>query len=143
MKTKNKKTKISPALAALNITPEVISKISDEIKDRKTGIVMDPEFSHLNDDISKNNIVSKAASEFSKQSSGVEETLKRTRDAMILSKVSEVNLITAIENLTAALRSFDSKIFNIVNTNDTNKTLTVTRQYTPGCLCDANPEDFR
>ena len=54
---------------------------------------------------------------------------KKTRlaeNVAILSEVSKVDLITANKDLTAVLKSFDSKIFNIIHTNDSNKTQTIT-----------------
>ena len=54
---------------------------------------------------------------------------KKTRlaeNAEILNKASEVDLLTAIENLTVALKSFDTKLFNIIHTNDSNKTQKIT-----------------
>lgn len=49
---------------------------------------------------------SKAALEFSRQGLGVQETLKRTRDALILSRISGVEYKTAVDGLTSTLNAF-------------------------------------
>lgn len=51
-------------------------------------------------------ITSKAALEFSRQGLGVQETLKRTRDALILSRISGVEYKTAVDGLTSTLNAF-------------------------------------
>lgn len=49
---------------------------------------------------------SKAALEFSRQGLGVQESLKRTRDALILSRISGVEYKTAVDGLTSTLNAF-------------------------------------
>ena len=53
--------------------------------------------------------VAKAATEFSRQGLGVEETLKRTNDALILSRLSGLDAAKSVEALTAAINSFASE----------------------------------
>lgn len=50
--------------------------------------------------------VAQAATEFSRQGLGVEETLKRTRDALILTRLSGLDTVSSVEALTAAVNSF-------------------------------------
>lgn len=50
--------------------------------------------------------VSKAALEFSRQGLTVAETLKRTKDALILTRISGLDAKDAVETLTAAVNSF-------------------------------------
>jgi len=53
--------------------------------------------------------VAKAATEFSRQGLGVAETLKRTSDALILSRLSGLDAAKSVEALTAAVNSFASQ----------------------------------
>jgi TP901 family phage tail tape measure protein len=53
--------------------------------------------------------VAEAATEFSRQGLGVEETLKRTSDALILSRLSGLDTVKSVEALTAAVNSFASQ----------------------------------
>jgi TP901 family phage tail tape measure protein len=53
--------------------------------------------------------VANAATEFSRQGLGVEETLKRTSDALILSRLSGLDTVKSVEALTAAVNSFASQ----------------------------------
>ena len=50
--------------------------------------------------------VSKAATELARQGLGVEETLRRTSDALILSRLSGLDAAKSVETLTAAINSF-------------------------------------
>ena len=50
--------------------------------------------------------VTSAATEFARQGLGVEETLKRTRDALILTRLSGLDTVSSVEALTAAVNSF-------------------------------------
>lgn len=50
--------------------------------------------------------VAGAATEFSRQGLGLEETLKRTRDALILTRLSGLDVVSSTEALTAAVNSF-------------------------------------
>jgi len=50
--------------------------------------------------------VAQAATEFSRQGLGLEETLKRTRDALILTRLSGLDTVSAVEALTATINSF-------------------------------------
>ena len=52
------------------------------------------------------NAVAEAATEFSRQGLGVEETLKRTSDALILARLSGLDTVKSVEALTAAVNSF-------------------------------------
>jgi TP901 family phage tail tape measure protein len=53
--------------------------------------------------------VAEAATELSRQGLGVEETLKRTNDALILSRLSGLGAAKSVEALTAAVNSFASQ----------------------------------
>ena len=53
--------------------------------------------------------VAKAATEFSRQGLGVAETLKRTSEALILSRLSGLDAAKSVEALTAAVNSFASQ----------------------------------
>ena len=50
--------------------------------------------------------VAKAATEFARQGLGIEETLKRTSDALILSRLSGLDAARSVETLTAAVNTF-------------------------------------
>ena len=50
--------------------------------------------------------VAEAATELARQGLSVEETLKRTNDALILTRLSGMDAVSAVESLTAALNSF-------------------------------------
>lgn len=50
--------------------------------------------------------VSKAALEFSRQGKGIEETLQRTQDALILTRLTGLDAAKAVEGLTAAANGF-------------------------------------
>jgi TP901 family phage tail tape measure protein len=52
--------------------------------------------------------VAKAATEFSRQGLGIEDTLKRTSDALILTRLSGLDTVASVEALTAAINSFNS-----------------------------------
>jgi TP901 family phage tail tape measure protein len=52
--------------------------------------------------------VAQAATEFSRQGLGLEETLKRTRDALILTRLSGLDTIASVEALTATINSFSN-----------------------------------
>ncbi len=53
------------------------------------------------------NEVAKAATEFARQGLGVTETLKRTRDALILTRLTGLDAASAVTDLTAAMNSFN------------------------------------
>lgn len=53
--------------------------------------------------------VAKAATEFSRQGLGVTETLKRTNEALILSRLSGLDAAKSVEALTAAVNSYASQ----------------------------------
>jgi TP901 family phage tail tape measure protein len=55
------------------------------------------------------NAVAQAATEFSRQGLGLEETLKRTNNALILSRLSGLDTVKSVEALTAAVNSFASQ----------------------------------
>jgi TP901 family phage tail tape measure protein len=67
--------------------------------------------------------VAKAATEFSRQGLGVEETLKRTSEALILSRLSGLDTVKSVEALTAAVNSFASQ--SVTATQIVNKFATV------------------
>ena len=56
--------------------------------------------------------VSKAALEFSRQGLGLEQTLKRTRDALILTRLSGLDVNNSVEALTAAVNSFSNSLLS-------------------------------
>ena len=58
------------------------------------------------------NNVSEAALEFARQGLAVEETLKRTRDAMILVRLSGLDVKSSVESITATLNSFNQTVIN-------------------------------
>jgi TP901 family phage tail tape measure protein len=65
-------------------------------------------------DIAKNTgqsfqVVAQAATELSRQGLGVEETLKRTSEALILSRLSGLDATKSVEALTAAVNSYASQ----------------------------------
>jgi TP901 family phage tail tape measure protein len=65
-------------------------------------------------DIAKNtgqtfDVVAQAATELSRQGLGLEETLKRTRDALILTRLSGLDTVSAVEALTATINSFNKE----------------------------------
>jgi TP901 family phage tail tape measure protein len=63
--------------------------------------------------------VAKAATEFSRQGLGIEDTLKRTSDALILTRLSGLSTVDSVEALTAAVNSFTSSA--ITSTEVVNK----------------------
>lgn len=67
--------------------------------------------------------VSEAATELARQGLGAEETLKRTRDAMILARLSGLQAKDAVESLTATINSFSKTVLN--STQIINKFATV------------------
>ncbi len=67
--------------------------------------------------------VAKAATEFSRQGLGVVETLKRTNEALILSRLSGLDAAKSVEALTAAVNSFASQA--VTATEIVNKFATV------------------
>lgn len=56
--------------------------------------------------------VSKAATEFARQGLGVQETLKRTSDALVLSRLSGLDAAKSVDALTAAINSFSKAGLN-------------------------------
>jgi len=63
--------------------------------------------------------VSEAALEFARQGLAVEETLKRTRDAMVLVRLSGLDVKSSVESITATLNSFNQTV--ITSTQLVNK----------------------
>ena len=78
----------------LNASSSDLAKFSDSLFDiaRNTGKAFGD--------------VASAATEFSRQGLGIEETLKRTSDALILSRLSGLDAAKSVEALTAAVNSF-------------------------------------
>jgi len=56
--------------------------------------------------------VSKAATEFARQGLGVQETLRRTNDALVLSRLSGLDAAKSVDALTAAVNSFSKAGLN-------------------------------
>lgn len=56
--------------------------------------------------------VTKAATEFARQGLGVQETLKRTNDALVLSRLSGLDAAKSVDALTAAVNSFSKAGLN-------------------------------
>ena len=56
--------------------------------------------------------VAKSATEFSRQGLSLEDTLKRTSDALILTRLSGLDTVSSVEALTAAINSFSSSALN-------------------------------
>lgn len=54
----------------------------------------------------------KAAVEFSRQGLGVQETLKRSRDALILTRLSNLDVLSSVESLTAGVNSFGQTLIS-------------------------------
>lgn len=81
----------------LNVSTEDLQKFGDSLFNiaRNTGQSF--------------NEVATAATEFSRQGLGVEETLKRTNEALILSRLSGLDAAKSVEALTAAVNSFASQ----------------------------------
>lgn len=69
------------------------------------------------------NSVAEAATEFSRQGLGVVETLKRTNEALILSRLSGLDTVKSVEALTAAINSFAGQA--VTATDIVNKFATV------------------
>lgn len=67
--------------------------------------------------------VSQAAVEFSRQGLGVEETLKRTRDALVLTRLSGLDVVSSTQALTATINSFNKVALD--STQIVNKLATV------------------
>ena len=63
-------------------------------------------FSIAKDTSQSFNTAAQAATEFSRQGLGLEETLKRTRDALILTRLSGLDTVASVEALTATINSF-------------------------------------
>ncbi len=57
-------------------------------------------------------IAAQAATEFSRQGLGVEETLKRTKDALTLVRLGSLEVNTAVEDLTATTNGFQNTLLN-------------------------------
>ena len=55
-------------------------------------------------------VASEAATEFARQGLSVEETLKRTRDAMILTRLTGMDATSSVTNLTAAMNTFGKQV---------------------------------
>ena len=51
--------------------------------------------------------VASAATEFSRQGLGIEDTLKRTSDALVLTRLTGMGVVDSVESITAALNSFN------------------------------------
>lgn len=67
--------------------------------------------------------VGKAALEFSRQGLNMTETLKRTRDALVLTRLTGLDAKSAVEDITAAINSFNKTVLD--STSLVNKLATV------------------
>jgi hypothetical protein len=65
-------------------------------------------FSIAKDTAQSFDTAAQAATEFSRQGLGLEETLKRTRDALILTRLSGLDTVASVEALTATINSFSN-----------------------------------
>jgi TP901 family phage tail tape measure protein len=86
-------------------------------------------------DIAKNtgqsfDVVAEAATNLSRQGLGVEETLKRTNDALILSRLTGMGAAESVRSLTAAVNSFASQA--VTATEIVNKFATVDSSFAIG-----------
>jgi TP901 family phage tail tape measure protein len=80
----------------LNVSTDSLQKFGDGL------------FSVARDTAQTFDTVAQAATEFSRQGLGLEETLKRTRDALILTRLSGLDTIASVEALTATINSFSN-----------------------------------
>lgn len=71
--------------------------------------------------------VAEVAKEFSRQGLGVEATLTRTKDALILARLSGLGLDESLKSITSSLNSFD-KAF-LTSTDTVNKLIAVDRSF--------------
>lgn len=69
----------------------------------------------------------KAAEEFARQGLGAEETTKRVRDALILSRIANIDAVTAVETLTAAYNTFRKE--GLTTTDIINKLVAVDTKF--------------
>lgn len=72
-------------------------------------------------------IAAEAAKEFSRQGLGAEETLKRTRDALILTRLASLSAQEAVSTLTASINGFQTAALD--STQIVNKLATVDAQF--------------
>jgi TP901 family phage tail tape measure protein len=84
----------------LNVSQKTLSNFGDKLFDiaKNTGL----SFAE----------VARAATEFSRQGLGIEDTLKRTSDALILTRLSGLDTVSSVEALTAAINSFSNSALN-------------------------------
>lgn len=80
----------------LNVSTNTLQKFGGEL------------FSIAKDTAQTFDTVAQAATEFSRQGLGLEETLKRTRDALILTRLSGLDTVASVEALTATINSFSN-----------------------------------
>lgn len=90
---------VQKSLTDINVILNVSTKTLDE-------------FGNSLFDIAKNTgqsfeVVAQAATELSRQGLGLEETLKRTQDALVLTRLSGLDTVSSVEALTAAINSFN------------------------------------
>jgi TP901 family phage tail tape measure protein len=71
--------------------------------------------------------VTSAATEFARQGLGVEETLKRTRDALILSRQANMDVSASVSTVTAGLNSFNKAV--LTSTDLVNKLANVDAKF--------------
>jgi TP901 family phage tail tape measure protein len=90
----NVESKLADINVIMNVTSRNLSKMSGALFDiaRKTGQSFDA--------------VAQSMTEFSRQGLGMEESLRRTRDALILSRLAGMDTVESTNALTAAVNSF-------------------------------------
>ncbi|MEY4342375.1 MAG: hypothetical protein RL736_165 [Pseudomonadota bacterium] len=92
---------VQKSLADINV---ILNASTQELQKFGSGL-----FSIAKDTGQSFQAVATAATEFSRQGLGIEETLKRTSDALILSRLSGLDTAKSVETLTAAINSFASQ----------------------------------
>ena len=92
---------VEKTLADINV---VFNKSSEEIKNFGKGI-----FSVAKQTGQSFEEVSKAALEFSRQGLTIEDTLARTKDALILTRLTGLDTAKAVQGLTATINSFSKE----------------------------------
>lgn len=94
----NSTVQVEKTLADINV---IFNKSEKELKSFGDSL-----FQIANDTSQSFDTTAKAALEFSRQGLGLEKTLKRTSDALVLAKISGLSAADSVEALTAAVNSF-------------------------------------
>jgi len=95
---------VEKALTDINVILNVSQKTLSNFGDRLFDIAKNTGLSFAE--------VARAATEFSRQGLGIEDTLKRTSDALILTRLSGLDTVSSVEALTAAINSFSNSALN-------------------------------